>query len=52
MDSEVNMTRKEQINAFLFHFWDFKKLLINGEGEIHFRVLTADTGTSGMVKGM
>ena len=23
-----------------------------GEGEIHFRVITADTGTSGMVTGM
>ena len=24
----------------------------SGEGEIHFRVITADTGTSGMVTGM
>ncbi len=23
----------------------------NGEGEIHFRIITADTGTPGMVKG-
>jgi len=26
--------------------------IINGEGEIHFLVITADTGTSGMVTGM
>ena len=35
-----------------YHNKRYKDLKIYGDGEIHFRVITADTGTSGMVTGM
>ena len=35
-----------------YHKQTKPKIEISGEGEIHFRVITADTGTPRMVSGM
>ena len=40
------------LNMYLDCMSEFIHILNYGEGEIHFRVITADTGTSRMVKGM